>query len=196
MTREDQQTASRQRQGPKASCVHSSLPRSEPKRNAKRDRAKDSRVGSWQSRGGGAGTRLREGGRKSPWALGLPQDGGQRQEMEAREKGEQQSPGRGPSKPKGQSIQPQVLLPFPMVPQDPRPTPRTTLISPFTRPRQAGPPLRATFKQRQTCLSPPPTLGLPLAFPSCPRPDFKKNLPEGKSFFWKLKTKYSIIPEY
>lgn len=68
VTREDQQTASRQRQGPKASCVHSSLARSEPKRNARRDRAKDSRVGSWQSRGGGAGTRLREGGRKSPWA--------------------------------------------------------------------------------------------------------------------------------
>lgn len=58
-----------------------------PRENARRDKAKDGRVGSWQSRGGGAGPRLREGGRKSPWALGLPQDGGQRQEMEAREEG-------------------------------------------------------------------------------------------------------------
>lgn len=93
---------------------------------------------------------------------------------------------------RGQSIQPQMLLPLPMVPQDPRPTHTATLISPFTRPRQAGPPLRATFKQRQTCLSPPPTLGLPLALSSCPRLDFKKNLPEGKSFFWKFQNKTKL----
>lgn len=123
VTREDQQTASRQRQGPKASCVHSSLARSEPKRNARRDRAKDSRVGSWQSRGGGAGTRLRQGGRKSPWALGLPQDGGQRQEMEAREKEEQQSPGRGSSEPKGQEFNPKCCCYFPWSPKTHAPPP-------------------------------------------------------------------------
>lgn len=82
--------------------------------------------------------------------------------------------------------------PIPHGPPRFTPHPHRTLISPFTRPRQAGPPLRATFKQRQTCLSPPPTLGLPLALSSCPRLDFKKNLPEGKSFFWKFQNKTEV----
>lgn len=95
-----------QGQGPKASCVHFSPLWVKTQEKARRDKAKDSRVGSWQSRGGGAGTWLGEGGRKSPWALGLPQDGGQRQEMEARGKGEQQGPGKEPFGPGGQVFNP------------------------------------------------------------------------------------------
>lgn len=113
MTREDQQTASDLR-------LSVSTPPSlgqNPRENARRDKAKDGRVGSWQSRGGGAGPRLREGGRKSPWALGLPQDGGQRQEMEAREEGEPQSPGRSPSGPQGQVFHPKCCCHSPWSPK-------------------------------------------------------------------------------
>lgn len=127
-----------------------------PRESKERQKAKDSRVGSWQSRGGGAGTWWGEGGRKSPWALGLPQDGGQRQEMEARGKGEQQGPGRGLSGPGGQVLNPQHCSHSPPRPRAHTRPPTTTPISPSTRPRKAGPPQKATFKLRQTWLSPPP----------------------------------------
>lgn len=110
-----------------------------PRESKERRKAKDSRVGSWQSRGGGAGTWLGEGGRKSPWALGLPQDGGQRQEMEARGKGEQQGPGRGPSGPGGQVFTPQHCPNSPQPPRTQVPPPRNNPHQPIHQAQEGGP---------------------------------------------------------
>lgn len=143
-----------------------------PRESKERQKAKDSRVGSWQSRGGGAGTWSGEGGRKSPWALGLPQDGGPRQEMEAGGKGEQQSPGRGLRGPGGPGAQPPAPPQRPAAPRDPRPTPCDHPHQPIQQAQEGGPTPESHVEAETNMPLPTPTLGLPSASSSCPGLDF------------------------
>lgn len=126
-----------------------------PRESKERQKAKDSSVGSWQSRGGGAGRWLGEGAGSrlgpGPATRWRPKAGNGGQG-----KGEQQGPRRGPSGPGGQVFNPQDC-PHSSWPPGPKShPPRQPLPAYSPGPGRRAHPQKAMFKPRQTCLSPTP----------------------------------------
>lgn len=155
-----------QRQGPKASCVCPSPPWVRTQEKARRDtrpRTAGLGVGNPEVVGPEHGRERGAGSRPGPWACHKMEAKGRKWRPEREGSSRAQEEG---CLDLGARYSTPSTVPSPHCqPRTHARPPATTPIRPSTRPRKAGPPQKATFKLRQTCLSPPPPRAFPQPFP-------------------------------
>lgn len=145
---------SQQGQGPKASCVRSSplwVRTQEKARRERRPRTAGLEVGNLEVVGPEHGWERGAGSCPGPATRWRPRAGNGGPGGKGSSRAQEES-----HLDLGARYSTPALFHSPWPPRTQVPPSATTPTSPSTRPRKVGPPQKATFKLRQTCLSPPP----------------------------------------